>query len=184
VAVLFDTSALLLGLHPEAKPPVDPATGQPLEYAKQRVTYLIKSLSKARTKVIVPAPVLTEMLIGAGSAANEYITNLQQSPFRVAPFDTRAAIECADLMARNATRAKAPANPRAKIKFDHQIVAIAKVEQVETIYSDDKDIHALASRAGISVVRSFELQLDPAERQLSLLPREPDGHTKVQEPKS
>jgi len=39
--VAFDTSVLLLAIHPDAAPPADPETGKPLEHAKQRVDYLI-----------------------------------------------------------------------------------------------------------------------------------------------
>lgn len=165
MTVLFDTSTLLLALQPDAKPPRDPDTEQPLEHAKQRVEYLIKKLSKAKTRVIIPAPVLSEVLVHAGDAANDYILILQQSPFRVAPFDTRAAIECADAIAKFGLKAKGKENTRAKVKFDRQIVAIAKVEQVETIYSDDQHIYTIAKHAGLRVVRSFELELDPDDRQ-------------------
>jgi len=51
VTVLFDTSTLLLALDPGAKPPLDPATNQPLEHARRRVEYLIRTLSKAKAKV-------------------------------------------------------------------------------------------------------------------------------------
>lgn len=168
MTVLFDTSTLLLALDPGARPPLDPTTGQPIDHAKQRVEYLIRALSKARAKVLIPAPVLAEVLVHAGSAANGYVQMLQQSPFRVAPFDTRAAIEWATGMARAGGAPKRKAAPWAKVKFDHQIVAIAQVEEVETIYSDDGDISALAKRVGLNVVRSFELPLDPDDKQLPL----------------
>ena len=169
MTVLFDTCTLLLALQPDAKPPLDPDTEQPLEHAKQRVEYLIKKLSKAKAKVIIPAPVLSEVLVHAGDAANDYILILQQSPFRVAPFDTRAAIECADAISKFGLKAKGKENTRAKIKFDRQIVAIAKVEQVETIYSDDQHIYTIAKQVGLKVVRSFELELDPDDRQGKLV---------------
>ena len=165
MTVLFDTSTLLLALQPDAKAPLDPATEEPLEHAKQRVEYLIKKLSKARARVIIPAPVLSEVLVHAGDAANDYILILQQSPFRVAPFDTRAAIECADSIAKFGLKSKGRENTRAKVKFDRQIVAIAKVEQVDTIFSDDQHIYAIAKHSGLKVVRSFELELDPDDRQ-------------------
>ena len=169
MTVLFDTCTLLLALQPDAKPPLDPDTEQPLEHAKQRVEYLIKKLSKAKAKVVIPAPVLSEVLVHAGDAANDYILILQQSPFRVAPFDTRAAIECADAISKFGLKAKGKENTRAKIKFDRQIVAIAKVEQVETIYSDDQHIYTIAKQVGLKVVRSFELELDPDDRQGKLV---------------
>ena len=84
MAVLFDTSILLLAIFPDAKPPIDPATEQPVEHVKQRVEYLIRKLSKERSKVVIPAPVLTEMLIHAGKATNEYVQGMQQPPFRIA----------------------------------------------------------------------------------------------------
>lgn len=172
MTVLFDTSVLLLALQPNAKPPLDPSTDKPLDQAKQRVEYLVKTLSKAKTKVIIPSPVLSELLVGAGSAGPQYIQELQKTPFRVSPFDTRAAIECADAMANHGTKGKS-AETRAKVKFDRQIVAIAKVEHVDAIYSDDDHIHKLGAQAGLKVVRTFELGLDPDEAQhkLSLVQR-------------
>jgi predicted nucleic acid-binding protein len=181
VTVLFDTSTLLLAIDPGAKPPLDPATNQPLEHAKRRVEYLIRTLSKDKAKVLIPAPVLAEVLVHAGSAANDYVQSLQKSPFRVAPFDTRAAIEWAAGMERSRSTSKRKAAPWAKVKFDHQIVAVAKVEDVETIYSDDGDIYTLAKRAGLNVVRSSELPLDPDDKQLHLRFEE-DGPSKPSVP--
>lgn len=47
MTVLFDTSVLLLAMHPNAAPSIDPATQQAVEHARQRVDYLIRKLSKA-----------------------------------------------------------------------------------------------------------------------------------------
>lgn len=140
----------------------------PLEHAPQRANYLIQTLSKAKIKVIVPAPALSELLVHAGAAANDYVQSLQQSPFRIVPFDTRAAIECAEAVRLYGLRSKGKDNPRAKVKFDRQIVAIAKIEGVETIYSDDADIYKYGRQIGIKVTRSYELELDPATKQRSL----------------
>jgi len=168
MAVLFDTSVLLLAIHPNASLPIDPVTGQAVEHAKQRVDYLIRKLSKARTIVVIASPVLSEMLVRAGKATNEYVQHFQQSPFRIVPFDTRAAIECADAIHRYGIKGKGKENPRAKIKFDRQIVAIAQVAKVETIYSDDEDIFKYGAQASIKVIRSYELELDPDDRQHKL----------------
>ncbi|MFA6311451.1 MAG: PIN domain-containing protein [Sterolibacterium sp.] len=176
MTVLFDTSILLLAMHPDAAPPIDPATKQAVEHAKQRVDYLIRKLSNARKKVVIPAPVLSEILVHAGKSTNEYVQNFQQSPFRIVPFDTRAAIECADAIHRHGIKGKGKENPRAKIKFDRQIIAIAQVERVGAIYSDDGDIFKYGAQAGIKVIRSYELEVDPEDRQhqLNLEPAESD----------
>lgn len=167
-AVVFDTSVLLLAIHPDASPPSDPETQEPLEHAKQRIDYLIRKLHKARSKVVIPSPALSELLVHAGAAVNDYVQKLQQTPFSVAPFDTRAAIECAQAVRKYGIKGKGQNNPRAKIKFDRQIVAIAQVAGADTIYSDDADIYSYGKQVGIKVVRSHELELDPEDRQHKL----------------
>jgi len=162
--VAFDTSILLLTIHPEAGCPTDPKTGKALEYAKQRVDYLIRKLEENHSKVVIPAPALSELLVHAGAATNEYVDRLSKPPFSIAHFDARAAIECAEAIRKQGIRGKGQ-NTRAKLKFDRQIVAIAKVCRAETLYSDDRDIYGYAKDAGIAVVRSYELELDPADRQ-------------------
>jgi hypothetical protein len=57
----------------------------------------------------------------------------------------------------------------AKVKYDRQIVAIAKVHGATTIYSDDGDIATLGKRAKIEVVSLAELPLPPQKAQLDLL---------------
>lgn len=54
----------------------------------------------------------------------------------------------------------------AKIKYDRQIVAIAKVCGATTIYSDDGDIRAIAAREKIAVVRLIDIALPDAAKQL------------------
>ena len=49
----------------------------------------------------------------------------------------------------------------AKVKFDIQIVAIAKAESVTVIYADDKDIERYAQRVKIPVLRICDLPLPP-----------------------
>ena len=66
----------------------------------------------------------------------------------------------------------------AKLKYDRQIVAIAKVVGASAIYSDDKDIRILAADAGIPVVGIADLEL-PSEKAQMNLPYDldpEDGH--------
>ncbi len=167
--VVFDSSVLLLLIHPATAAPLDPQTGKPLENAMQRVDYLIETLSKTRSKAIIPSPVLTEVLIHAGEAMSEYISRLRQPPFKVEPFDSRAAIECAEAIRKYGLKKKQKDDPpRVKVKFDRQIVSIAQVVKADTIYADDTDIFKYGEQCQIPVVRSWELQENPLLKQKQL----------------
>ena len=98
--VLIDATMLLLLLYPNAPAPLDPSTGKLVVDPQKRMDYLIQGLQKTGTKIIVPTPVLSEILVRAGTAGASYTSKLQSSSkFRIAPFDIHAAIEVA-LMAR------------------------------------------------------------------------------------
>ena len=51
--VVFDASILLLLLDPDAGPPKDPQTGQPIENARERIEHLIAAFDRDRTKVLI-----------------------------------------------------------------------------------------------------------------------------------
>jgi hypothetical protein len=173
MAVAFDSSVLLLALYPSACAPVDPKTGKTLEYAKERVDFLVSTLTKNRTKVLIPTPVLSEVLVYAGSSASSLAAQLNQTPFRLAPFGPKAAFDCAEAIRLYGLKGHKGAT-RAKVKFDRQIVAIAKSEGVDTLYSDDDDVWKYGQHAGLTVVRSYELPRDPdsAQGKLQLDPKD------------
>lgn len=74
---------------------------------------------------------------------------------------TRAAIERSD------KRAGLVAT-WAKVKFDRQIVAIAKVFNATMIYTDDSDVRALAAAENIPVTGVAELPLPPPKTQMEM----------------
>lgn len=171
--VLFDSSMLLFFLDKRTPSPLDPTTGKPLEYAKERIDYLIKTLEEDGTTIVIPTPVLSEVLVRAGKAGADYIHILNGSAkFRIAPFDTRAAIEVAS-MARSAMRSGnkkgGSSSTYAKIKYDRQIVAIAKTENATIIYSDDKGLRTLAQAHSIKPYGLADLPIPHSDPQTSLL---------------
>lgn len=173
--VLFDTTFLCLLLHPDAKPPLDPETKRPVEHAKERIEYLVQSLEKDRQKIVIPTPALAEFLVLAGDAGPQYLAELNNSAqFKIEPFDQIASVEAA-AMEREARslgdKRSGIQETWAKVKFDRQIVAIAKVHGVHTIYSDDADIEKHAKSLNVRVVKVAALPLPPA-KQLGLLPPE------------
>ena len=97
--VVFDTSTIVLTISPEAKPPLDPATKAPLTQCKERIDYLISTLSKAKTSILIPTPVLSEFLVKAGPLKHEQLEKFSESKsFEIAAFDKRAAIELSELI--------------------------------------------------------------------------------------
>ena len=74
-------------------------------------------------------------------AVSEYLAILHKSSsFRIVPFDERAAIELAAIIhdAINKRQFRVGSNAtRATLKIDRQILAIARVEDETTVYSDN-----------------------------------------------
>ena len=170
--VVIDATTLLLMLRPDTPVPGGPA-GIKIDRPKERIDYLVQQLDKAKSKIVIPTPALSEALVRAGAAATQQIVDHLQrySVFAIEPFDTRAAIEVAamtrDALASGKKRG-ASAATWAKVKYDRQIVAIAKVNGATTIYSDDGDMKTLARPSKIDVVSLADLPLPPTKAQLDL----------------
>jgi predicted nucleic acid-binding protein len=171
--VVIDATMLMPLLRPDVPIPAGP-DGVPIDGAKSRIDYLVKQLEKDKTKIIVPTPALSEVLVRVGTEASEKIIGYLQkfSVFRIEPFDTRAAIEVAamtrELLNSRERRRGTSSATWTKIKFDRQIVAIAKVCNATVIYSDDEDIRKIAARAKIKVQGLADLPLPPEDAQLGL----------------
>jgi hypothetical protein len=67
--VVFDTTIALLFLRPGANQPLDPATGSPVQHAEARIALLVETLEKARTRIVIPTPAMSELLVHAGGLA-------------------------------------------------------------------------------------------------------------------
>ena len=174
---VFDATALVLFLEPDARPPTDPATSRPVANANRRVAHLIESLANARETIIVPAPALAEVLVHAKGAAAAYLGILNDKAcFRIVLFDERAAVEHAaitwDALTAGDLRAGTDAT-RAALKFDRQIIAIARVEGQREIYSDDDDMARLGERLGLTVIRTCDLPPPPPEQAGLEFPKDP-----------
>lgn len=169
---VFDTTTLVLALDPQARPPIDPVTGKPVNQCKERVEHLLANLTKAKTMILIPTPVLTEYLVKAGPNKHVMVERFTNSKnFEIGPFDLRAAVETAELLGdpdllRKELDAK---TTRAKIKFDRQIVAIAKTRSASPIYTDDVGLATIARNNGIAAIMTWELPLPPVNPQISLI---------------
>jgi len=136
------------------------------ERAKERIDYLIGSLQGSGERIVIPSPALAELLIGVGHSRSPILQELTHSPkFLIAPFDTVAALELAllaEAVRKHAGRKKGDSGGTwAKAKFDWQIVAISKAQNVSTIYSEDADIKKLVAFVGIKIKSVADLPLPP-----------------------
>jgi len=158
MSVAFDATVLVDFFNPKI-------TGD----RRAKLDDLVARLEKSRTKIVVPTPALTEVLIRAGKARQEiHNTLMGKSAFEIAPFDAKAAMECSLLLEEAWSTTEKRAITKTKFKFDWQIIAIAVTRQVTTIYSDDSDISKAAARANIKVVRIDEIELPSSAKQTKL----------------
>jgi predicted nucleic acid-binding protein len=168
--IAIDNTLLSLLLHPKARPPQNPKTGQPIDRLDDRLEQLLHDWEEDNETIIIPTPVLTEFLILADKDGPAYLTDIDTNPhFVVAAFDQKAAIELAamTLSARKAQPQKKRGDsqtPWSKIVFDRQIVAIAKSNGATAIYSDDIGLEKFAKQEMISVIKTWELPLPPAKQ--------------------
>ena len=148
--------------------------------ARERVEYLVQNLASTNERIMIPTPALSEVLVRAGSAGLEFVNQMARSSrFEIAPFDTLAAIEVsiaiADAVRTGNKRGKNVKDTWAKIKFDHQIVAICKVREVKTLYSDDPGLCNFAERMGIHTYALADLPLPTEEPNLFTLLEETES---------
>ena len=170
--VVFDSMNLIRLLDPDAEPPKDPSSGKLVTEFRRRLEHYVQELSEESRRVVVPAPALAELLVGAGQAAGDYIRILNTTAaFEIAPFDQKAAIEA--MMIERQARSEGDKrggvdSPWQKVKYDRQIVAIARAIQADTICSDDEDLGKHAKAMAIQVVQCSDLPMPPEDMQITL----------------
>ena len=160
--VAFDNTFLTLVINPNAIARPDPSTGEPVPHCRQRIDALIDSLSKRSGKVIVPAPSWAETLIASPDAQALVNAIKANDAIEIVSFDARSAYELAemtrDAIANGDKRSGSTAEWQ-KVKFDRQIVAIAKAHGASKLYTDDDAQAHFARLCGVAVVHTWELEL-------------------------
>lgn len=91
-AVAFDNTMLSILLNPNGRIPPDPVTGAIVEFAKERAESVLAEIQKSKSKIIIPAPALAELLTVIGPTAEQYINLINSSQiFEIAAFLSRGA---------------------------------------------------------------------------------------------
>lgn len=159
--VVFDASFLI--------PLFDKNANEPEPGARRKLNYLFAELERSKARIVVPTPALSEYLVRAGEAGPRYQAVISNSSaFRVAVFDTRAAVEAATMVKEAidaGDKRLGLATPGQQIKFDRQIIAIARVEGVSRIYSNDSDLKTLVGTNGPQVLAFADLPEPPESDQ-------------------
>jgi hypothetical protein len=145
---------------------------------RARLEHLLDQVSASGGRIIIPTPAFAEFLVGVDDSAADWINELdRKQAIYVAPFDRRSAFECSllDKAAINRGDKKGGSDKTWQaIKFDRQIVAIARVNQAQVIVINDRGVRSTATSAGMRALRIAELELPESAKQLPLLsPEEP-----------
>lgn len=187
MAVAFDNTIATVLLNRRAQVPAHPETGVPIDFARERIGGLVKKLEKEQAKIIIPTPVVAELLTVSGPEGVQYFDTIAKSTvFQPGDFDMRAALEVsfmnATALAEGDKKGGVDA-PWQKIKVDRQIIAICKVNGVTLLYTDDASLRSVAARAGLPTMGIHELPIPDGSRQIGLfdyLKREDEGPEDVE----
>ena len=140
--------------------------------SKARLDELLRVVSAAGGKVVIPMPCFAEYLVGLDEASAAWVSTLERKKSVIlAPFDRRAAFECALMdgrAIRQGDKRGGRKEPWQRIKIDRQAVAIAKVHQTERMISNDSGVRATALSVGIAAAAIEDLALPDSAKQVKL----------------
>lgn len=155
-------------LAPNATGLTDPETGGELDRIADRAAELVAEVDRTGAVVVIPAPVLSEFLIGVENEhIQEYLDAINGSTyFEVASFDTAADIECAQLPSRQELRQISPGQEAKKLTYDRQIVSIALAYGVDEIWSHDVSLRSIATSKGLTVKSLADITPPPVQMNL------------------
>jgi predicted nucleic acid-binding protein len=161
LTILLDATALLLLINEKTSGPSHPETHKPITDAHERIEYAVNQARERGEQIIIAAPVLAELLVRAENAASPYVDLFNKSAhFRPVPFDQKAAITHAEYTRKAIETGEERTESKCKVKFDRQIVAIAKAEGAGTIYTDDDGLARHAIAQGLIAIRTHEIVMD------------------------
>jgi len=139
-----------------------------------RIRGLIKDTRAARGRLVIPSPALAEFSVRASDAELDFLNS--QSIFKIAPFDAVTALECGFLI-RDAF-ARDDKKNKQKIKFDLQILAIAKAQGARRLVTNDEQLRKRAIQFGIQGIDLTDLPIPDDERQMQLALRDAEETSK------
>lgn len=143
MAVCLDTCVLIYALGGIRK-----GHAQRTGLEREAIAHL-HDLDKTGESLMLPAPALSEYLMGVDEANQDATSAAIMRQFEVAPFDIPAAARAAKLWRARYAGQRFPgsAQDKAKSKFDLQIVAIATARGVGRLCTTDAGVQEWARTA-------------------------------------
>jgi predicted nucleic acid-binding protein len=130
--------------------------GEETAFFSRLLERVVENLGAYKMPYYIPTPVLSEILIYLDERlAAKILAAISFSDiFRIIPFDTKAAVELAnmdrDVIVKGDKR-EGSKEPYQKIKLYRQIVAICKTHNIQTLYSEEKNLCKIAQRHGMII---------------------------------
>lgn len=142
------------------------------DLVRARLQHMLETAAKEKERILIPTPALAEFLVRTDDATTEWLAELEKkSAVDVCSFDRKAAFECA-FIERGAHKAgdkKHGADTAyQKVKFDRQIVAIAKSRNAGLVVSDDDSLRRVALSVGLKVLKIEELPVSASALQTEI----------------
>lgn len=142
------------------------------DLVRARLHYLLETASKEKHRILIPTPALAEFLVRTDDSTAEWLNELEKkSSVEVCAFDRRAAFECAFIERgahQKGDKKHGSESAYQKVKFDRQIVAIAKSRNAGLIVSDDDSLRRVSLSVGLQVSKIEELPIPDDARQLQI----------------
>lgn len=162
--ICLDSHFLIWGIKQQATSGQEDMVGKTLKF--------FEWLEEEGESVIIPAPIITELLVRVPADKHaEFLTVIQET-FQVVPFDTAAAVLCAKMWAEKKDNQELKkyreenSITREEMKYDFQIVSVAVTRGCKAIYSYDKplakfadgyiDVRQIPSHIGAQTEMKFE----------------------------
>jgi hypothetical protein len=102
----------------------------------------------------------------ASDSYDQYIAEIKKrTVFEILGFDEAACIELVDMsLSLGKPKRRTPEDTWAKLKYDRQIIAIAKAGRARRVYTTDDGVRALALEVGLVPVDLEELPAPPPKQ--------------------
>lgn len=160
--IVVDANFLILLLDPQG-------AMDHLDRGRERVEFFTQELGRTKEEIVIPAPVVAELVAGRLDRIEEIVSLLQRNrSFIVRPFDQVVAIETGEMIRRAVDRTPEGQRPpgwKAAMKYDAMIAATAKVWRARAICTDDKGLPNYLAGTKIEIIKLDELPYPPEDPQ-------------------